>query len=70
MNMAEAGVGIGLGLKDFREVIVLNSRGKLNNFITSGWNVGTEQASAEAKYDKGCEWLPRSVRNRKGSIRR
>jgi len=41
MNMAEAGVGIGLGLKDFREVIVLNSRGKLNNFITSGWNVGT-----------------------------
>ena len=41
MNMAEAGVGIGLGLKDFREVIVFNSRGKLNNFITSGWNVGT-----------------------------
>jgi lipid-binding SYLF domain-containing protein len=51
MNMGEAGVGIGLGLKDFREVIVFNSRSKLNGFITSGWNVGTAQASAEAKYE-------------------
>ena len=51
MNMGEAGVGIGLSLKDFREVIVFNSREKLNSFITSGWNVGTAQASAEAKYE-------------------
>jgi lipid-binding SYLF domain-containing protein len=50
MSMGEAGVGIGVGLKDFREVIIFNSRSKLNNFITSGWNVGTVQASAEAKY--------------------
>jgi len=51
MKMGEAGVGIGFGLKDFREVLIFNSRSKLNNFITSGWNVGIVQASAEAKYD-------------------
>ncbi len=51
MSMGEAGVGIGVGLKDFREVIIFNSRPKLNNFVTSGWNVGTAQASAEAKYE-------------------
>ncbi|NIP39111.1 MAG: hypothetical protein GWO07_10490 [Candidatus Dadabacteria bacterium] len=51
MSMGEAGVGIGLGLKDFREVIIFNSRSKLNSFVTSGWNVGTAQASAEAKYE-------------------
>ena len=51
MNMGEGGVGIGVGLKDFREVIIFNSRQKLDSFITSGWNVGTTQASAEAKYN-------------------
>lgn len=51
MNMAEAGVGIGIAIKDFREVIVFNSRSKLNNFVTSGWNIGTAQAGAEAKYE-------------------
>ena len=52
MSMGEAGVGIGVAVKDFRQVIVFNSRSKLNNFITSGWNVGKAQASAEAKYKK------------------
>jgi len=52
MNMAEAGVGIGVAIKDFREVIIFNSREKLNKFVTSGWNIGTIQASAEAKYDE------------------
>ena len=51
MKMGEAGVGIGFGLKDFREVLIFNSRSKLNNCMTSGWNVGIVQASAEAKYD-------------------
>jgi len=52
MNMGEAGVGIGVAIKDFREVIIFNSREKLNKFVTSGWNIGTVQASAEAKYDE------------------
>jgi len=52
MSMAEAGVGIGVAIKDFRQVIVFNSRSKLNNFIKSGWNVGKAQASAEAKYEE------------------
>jgi len=42
MSMAEAGVGIGVAIKDFRQV----------NFIKSGWNVGKAQASAEAKYEE------------------
>jgi len=52
MSMAEAGVGIGIAIKDFREVIIFNSREKLNKFVTSGWDIGTAQASAEAKYDE------------------
>ncbi len=46
MNLAEADVGIGVAIKDFREVIVFNS------FVTSGWNVGSAQGGAEAKYEE------------------
>ena len=52
MNLAEADVGIGVAIKDFREVIVFNSREKLNNFVPSGWNVGSAQGGAEAKYEE------------------
>ncbi len=52
MNLAEADVGIGVAIKDFRKVIVFNSREKLNNFVTSGQNVGTAQAGAEAKHEE------------------
>jgi len=49
MRMAEGGVGLGVALKDFREVIVFNNKAVFIEFITEGWNYGA-QGDAAAKY--------------------
>ncbi|MEX1000448.1 MAG: hypothetical protein WD000_10910 [Thermodesulfobacteriota bacterium] len=49
MKMAEGGVGLGVALKDFREVIVFNNKAVFNQFITEGWSYGA-QGDAAAKY--------------------
>jgi len=49
MKMAEGGVGLGIALKDFREVIVFNNKAVFDKFITEGWNFGA-QGDAAAKY--------------------
>ena len=36
MNMGSAGIGLGLGVKDFRAVFVFHSRKALDGFINSG----------------------------------
>lgn len=51
MKMGSAGVGIGLGVKDFRAVFVFSSKEKLRTFIESGWDF-SGQADAAAKSDK------------------
>jgi len=50
MKMGSAGVGIGLGVKDFRAVFVFSDQEKLTNFIEKGWDFGAE-ADAAAKAD-------------------
>ena len=53
MNMGEAGIGLGLGVKDFRAVIVFHDTDTLNTFIDSGWEFkGRADAAAKAS-DKG-----------------
>ncbi len=49
MRMAEGGIGRGVALKDFREVIVCNSKTVFYKFITEGWNYSA-QGDAAAKY--------------------
>lgn len=49
MKMAEGGVGLGVALKDFREVIVFNNKAVFDKFITEGWSYGA-QGDAAAKY--------------------
>ena len=49
MRMAEGGVGLGVALKDFREVIVFNNKAVFIEFVTEGWNYGA-QGDAGAKY--------------------
>ena len=51
MNMAEGGIGLGLGAKDYRIVMVFHTQKALNNFITSGWTFGGN-ADAAAKASK------------------
>jgi lipid-binding SYLF domain-containing protein len=48
MKMAGGGVGVGMGLKDYRAIFIFTDAGVMQMFITKGWNVGG-QADAAAK---------------------
>jgi len=49
MKMGEGGVGLGVALKDFREIIIFNDQSAYTNFVTEGWSLGG-QGDAAAKY--------------------
>ena len=54
MRMAEGGVGLGVALTDFREVIIFNNRAAFLEFVTEGWNFGAKgDATAKYKDDGG-----------------
>lgn len=53
MKMGEVGVGLGLGVKDFRVVFVFHTDKSLNNFIENGWAVGAQADAAAKASDKG-----------------
>ena len=53
MNMGEAGIGFGLGVKDFRVVFVFHSADALNDFVENGWTVSAEADAAAKTSDKG-----------------
>jgi lipid-binding SYLF domain-containing protein len=48
MKMGEVGVGLGVGIKDFRAVFVFHSPEVMRKFIESGWEFGGH-ADAAAK---------------------
>jgi len=56
MKMATAGVGIGLGAKDFRGVFVFTSGEALRQFIESGWDASGQADAAAKSGDKGDAW--------------
>jgi lipid-binding SYLF domain-containing protein len=53
MKMGEVGVGLGLGVKDFRAVFIFNDRSTLDKFIRSGWEFGGHADAAAKAADKG-----------------
>ena len=53
MNMAEGALGIGLGVKDFREIIIFNSPAVLHKFINFGWEVKLKGDAAAKSGQKG-----------------
>jgi lipid-binding SYLF domain-containing protein len=53
MKMGSAGVGIGLGVKDFRAVFVFSDAEKLKNFVDNGWDFSGEADAAAKSDDKG-----------------
>lgn len=54
MEMATGGVGLGLGIKDYRLVFVFKTREALNHFITDGWDFsGEADATAKAGAEGG-----------------
>ena len=53
MKMGEAGIGLGLGIKDFRAVFVFHDRTTLKKFIASGWEFGGHADAAAKTGNKG-----------------
>jgi lipid-binding SYLF domain-containing protein len=53
MKMASAGVGLGLGVKDFRAVFVFNDKEKLRAFVEKGWDFSGQADAAAKSDDKG-----------------
>ncbi len=53
MKMGEAGIGLGLGVKDFRAVFIFNNRPTMEKFLSSGWEFGGHADAAAKAADKG-----------------
>lgn len=53
MKMGEAGLGLGLGVKDFRAVFVFDNQATMNRFVESGWEFGAHADAAAKAKDKG-----------------
>jgi lipid-binding SYLF domain-containing protein len=53
MKMGEIGVGFGLGVKDFRIVMVFDSQKTMNNFVEKGWVFGAQADAAAKASEKG-----------------
>ncbi len=51
MKMYSAGIGLGLGVKDFRGVFIFTERRALDRFVEQGWQAGA-QADAVAKAEE------------------
>lgn len=53
MKMGEVGVGLGLGVKDFRIVFVFHTEESQRNFVDKGWSLGAQADAAAKASDKG-----------------
>ena len=53
MNMASGGIGIGLGVKDFRAIFVFDNKKVFNSFVNSGWEANAQADAAAKSGDKG-----------------
>ncbi len=55
MKMALGGLGLGLGAKDYRQVLIFKTREALNKFVTSGWEFGAHADAAAKAGESGGE---------------
>ena len=53
MNMAEGGVGLGLGAKDYRIVMVFHTKAAMDYFIEQGWTAGGNADATVKAGNKG-----------------
>ena len=51
--MGTAGVGLGLGARDFRAVIIFKTQRSLDTFVTKGWEWGAHADAAAKSSEKG-----------------
>ena len=55
MRMATGGVGIGLGIKDYRAVMIFHKRSAFDHFVESGWDFSGQADAAATIDDEGGE---------------
>jgi len=55
MKMTLGGVGFGLGVKDYRQVLIFKSKETLKKFIDSGWEFGGHADAAAKAGESGGE---------------
>ena len=55
MKMGSGGVGFGVGVKDFRQVMIFNTKETMDLFVDSGWTFGGHADAAAKAGDKGGE---------------
>jgi lipid-binding SYLF domain-containing protein len=55
MNMALGGLGLGIGAKDYRQVLIFRSKEALNKFVSSGWEFGGHADAAAKAGETGGE---------------
>jgi len=53
MKMAELGIGLGLGVKDYRIIFIFHDKATMHQFIDSGWEFGAQADAAAVADDKG-----------------
>lgn len=53
MKMGEVGIGLGLGVKDFRGVFVFHDVETMNRFVEKGWAFGAQADAAAKASEKG-----------------
>ena len=56
MKMMTLGGGLGLGLKDFRAVIIFRKREDMERFVEKGWEFGGQADAALKSGDKGAAY--------------
>ena len=56
MKMASAGVGPGLGVKDFRGIFVFTDPEALKSFVEDGWDASAQADAAAKAENKGDSW--------------
>jgi lipid-binding SYLF domain-containing protein len=56
MKMASGGLGIGLGVKDFRGIFVFTSQEALMTFVEQGWDASAQADAAAKAGEKGGAW--------------
>ncbi|GAB5558500.1 MAG: hypothetical protein SynsKO_01470 [Synoicihabitans sp.] len=53
MKMGSAGIGLGLGVKDFRAVFIFTDEDVMERFIEQGWDFSGQADAAAKSNDKG-----------------
>ncbi|MBT5934564.1 hypothetical protein [Sulfurimonas sp.] len=53
MNMGSAGIGFGLGIKDFRAIFIFKNKQVFDSFVEEGWEANAQADAAAKSGEKG-----------------